>query len=97
MALLHQSARTELDLSDARHEIEVRKRIENELRRRDAILRSLAYTAEHFLNGGRDAIGMAELLMTLGKALGVSRAGICEIEPDAVGGALCTYPSFVAG
>ena len=78
MALLHQSAQTELDLSDARHEIEVRKRIENELRRRDAILRSLAYTAEHYLNGGRDAIGMAELLMTLGNALGVSRGCICE-------------------
>jgi len=88
MALLHQSARTELDLSDARHEIEVRKRIEKELRRRDAILRSLAYTAEHFLNGGRDAIGVAELLMTLGNALGVSRASICEIEQEAAGGAL---------
>lgn len=78
MSLLHRSARTEVDLSDARHEIEVRKRIEGELRRRDAILRSLAYTAEHFLNGGRDSIGMAELLMTLGSALGVSRASICE-------------------
>ena len=82
MALLHQSARTELDLSDARHEIEVRKRIEEELRGRDAILRSLAYTAEHYLNGGRDAIGMAELLMTLGSALGVSRASICELAPE---------------
>ncbi len=78
MALLHQSAQTESDLSEARHEIEVRKRIEEELRRRDAILRSLAYTAEHYLNGGRDAIGMAELLMTLGNALGVSRVCICE-------------------
>lgn len=87
MALLHQSARTELDLSDARHEIEVRKRIEEELRRRDAILRSLAYTAEHYLNGGRDAIGMAELLMTLGSALGVSRASICE-NGDTGGGVL---------
>lgn len=77
MALLHRSAQTELDLSDARHEIEIRKRIEDELRRRDAILRSLAYTAEHYLNGGRDAIGMAELLMTLGSALGVSRIAIC--------------------
>lgn len=85
MALLHQSARTELDLSDARHEIEVRKRIEEELRRRDAILRSLAYTAEHYLNGGRDAIGMAELLMTLGSALGVSRASICENCPSGAG------------
>jgi len=79
MALLHQSAQTELDLSDARHEIEVRKRIEEGLRGRDVILRSLAYTAEHYLNGGRDAIGMAELLMTLGTALGVSRASICEL------------------
>lgn len=68
MALLYQSARTEQDLSVARHEIEVRKRIEDDLRRRDAILRSLAFTAEHYLNGGREAIGTAELLGTLGAA-----------------------------
>lgn len=85
MALLYRSAQTEVDLSDARHEIEVRKRIEGELRRRDAILRSLASTVEHFLHGGRDSIGMAELLKTLGSALGVSRACICENSASAGG------------
>lgn len=78
MAILHRSARRELDLFVAYREIEERKRIEEELRRRDSILKSLAFAAEHVLNRSGDAVRMEEILESLATASDISRARICE-------------------
>ena len=78
MAILYRSARRELDLLVAHRELKERKQIEDELRRRDRILESLAFAAENFLNRGRDTIGLAEVLRSLGTAADVSRVYICR-------------------
>lgn len=85
MAILHQSARTESDLSAARQEIRDRILAEEELRRRDAILESLAYTAEHLLTLGEGLVNVGEILSALGDATNTSRVYLCENHIDAEG------------
>lgn len=86
MAILHRSARREFDLFVAHREIEQRKRIEEELRRRDAILKTLAFAAEHMLNRSGEAVRMGEILQSLATAAGVTRVCLCENGESASGG-----------
>jgi PAS domain S-box-containing protein len=94
MAILRQSARMELDLSAAREEIETRIQVEEELRRRDAILESLAYTAEHVLALGEGLVNVAGILEALGKATNTSRVYLCRNYRDEAG-RLCSAERHV--
>jgi len=85
MAILHQSSRTESDLVAARREIEARIRAEDELRRRDAILESLAYTAEHLQPQGTGLPHVETVLSALGDATNTSRVYLCENHIDGAG------------
>ena len=85
MAILHQSARTEMDLSVARREIQSRIQVEEELLRRDAILESLAYTAENLLALGDGLVNVGKILAALGIASNTSRVYLCENHVDGAG------------
>lgn len=78
MAILYRSARRELDLFVARRELEERKRAEEALRRRDAILKSLAFAAEHVPIRSGEPMSFGAILESLGTATGVNRVRIAE-------------------
>jgi signal transduction histidine kinase len=63
-------------------EIIERQRVETELRRRDHILETVAYTAERFLHGAPVAHGLQGILAKFGRAADVSRVYIFENEID---------------
>lgn len=85
MAILHRSARTELDLFAARQEIQAHIVAEEELRRRDAILRTVAYTTDHLLALGEGLVHVGAILEALGKATNTSRVYLCENHIDELG------------
>ncbi|MCF6285287.1 MAG: PAS domain S-box protein, partial [Candidatus Hydrogenedentes bacterium] len=85
MAILRQSARTEIDLSAARQEIQTRLQVEEELRRRDAILELLADASEHLLAFGEGLANVGEILAALGKATNTNRVYLCENHDDGTG------------
>ena len=78
MAILRQSARTEIDLSAARQEIQSRIQTEEELWRRDAILESLAYAARHLLALSEGFGAVSEILAALGNATKTGRVYLCR-------------------
>lgn len=85
MAILRQSARTEIDLSAAREEIQSRIQTEEELWRRDAILESVAQAARHLLALSEGFDGVTEILAALGKATKSSRVYLCRNAQDEAG------------
>jgi PAS domain S-box-containing protein len=84
MAAMVERRTTELLAANEVLEAEVaeRKRFEETLRRREAILEAIGLASERFLRAGPGEVDIEEVLQRLGEATGVSRVYVFENYPD---------------